>query len=206
MASIDQLYSKCEDRRCCRFLYKSYACLAFLRLFDLSASHCNFRSKNEILVLACLVSATSALPFIGSVQSVAVRGALTCNGKPAENVKVKLYEKEVCESFPYTEGLPLLLKMNELMKSLVLDKLLDEKFTDAKGTFEMSGSKKEVTTIDPKVNIYHKCNYNGICYKKISVKIPKNFVTEGETPSKVFDIGELNLAGSFSGESTDCLN
>ncbi|KAK6044662.1 Transthyretin-like family protein [Cooperia oncophora] len=45
-----------------------------------------------------------------------------------------------------------------------------------------------------------------ICYKKISVKIPKNFVTEGETPSKVFDIGELNLAGSFSGESTDCLN
>ncbi|PIO56689.1 hypothetical protein TELCIR_21911, partial [Teladorsagia circumcincta] len=45
-----------------------------------------------------------------------------------------------------------------------------------------------------------------ICYKKISVKIPKNFVTEGETPAKVFDIGELNLAGTFSGESTDCLN
>ncbi|PIO53165.1 Transthyretin-like family protein [Teladorsagia circumcincta] len=137
----------------------------------------------KLVVLICLVPAVSAIPFIGSVQSVAVTGHLTCNGKPAENVKVKLYEKEV-----------------------LLDKLLDEKFTDSKGFFEMSGSKTELTTIDPKVNIYHKCNYDGICYKKISVKIPKNFVTEGETPAKVFDIGELNLAGTFSGESTDCLN
>nr|CDJ81177.1 Transthyretin domain containing protein [Haemonchus contortus] len=137
----------------------------------------------KLVIVACLVSAASAIPFLGTVQSVAVMGHLTCNGKPAENVKVKLYEKEV-----------------------LLDKLLDEKFTDSKGFFEMAGSKKELTTIDPKVNIYHKCNYDGICYKKISVKIPKNFVTEGETASKVFDIGELNLAGSFSGESTDCIN
>ncbi|VDO93879.1 unnamed protein product [Heligmosomoides polygyrus] len=137
----------------------------------------------KFLVLLSVVSAASALPFIGTVQSVAVTGKLTCNGKPAENVKVKLYEKEV-----------------------LLDKLLDEKFSDSKGTFNLSGNKKELTTIDPKVNIYHKCNYEGLCFKKISVKIPKNFVTEGETPDKVFDIGELNLAGAFSGESTDCLN
>ncbi|KHJ98770.1 Transthyretin-like family protein [Oesophagostomum dentatum] len=95
----------------------------------------------KLLLLACLVSAASAIPFIGTVQSVAVTGKLTCNGKPAENVKVKLYEKEV-----------------------LLDKLLDEKFTDAKGTFNLSGSKKELTTIDPKVNIYHKCNYEGVSF------------------------------------------
>ncbi|KIH66093.1 Transthyretin-like family protein [Ancylostoma duodenale] len=144
----------------------------------------------KVVLLVCLVSAASALPFIGSVQSVAVTGKLTCNGKPAENVKVKLYEKEVYS----------------IIAALVLDKLLDEKFSDSKGVFSLAGSKKELTTIDPKVNIYHKCNYEGICYKKISVKIPKNFVTEGETADKVFDIGELNLAGAFSGESTDCLN
>lgn len=45
-----------------------------------------------------------------------------------------------------------------------------------------------------------------ICFKKLSVKIPKNFVAEGESPSKTFDIGELNLAGAFSGQDTDCLN
>ncbi|VDK71708.1 unnamed protein product [Cylicostephanus goldi] len=83
---------------------------------------------------------------------------------------------------------------------------MDEKFSDSKGEFKLSGNKKELTTIDPKVNIYHKCNYDGLCFKKISVKIPKNYVTEGETPDKVFDIGELNLAGAFSGQSTDCLN
>ncbi|KAE9414473.1 hypothetical protein Angca_006200 [Angiostrongylus cantonensis] len=137
----------------------------------------------NLVALMCLLSTTAALPFIGTVQSVAVTGKLTCNGKPAENVKVKLYEKEV-----------------------VLDTLLDEKFSDSKGTFTLSGNKKELTTIDPKVNIYHKCNYEGLCFKKISVKIPKNFVTEGEKADKVFDIGELNLAGAFSGESIDCLN
>ncbi|RCN40340.1 Transthyretin-like family protein [Ancylostoma caninum] len=151
----------------------------------------------KVVVLVCLVSAASALPFIGSVQSVAVTGKLTCNGKPAENVKVKLYEKEF---------LPSRFEVYSIIAALVLDKLLDEKFSDSKGVFNLAGSKKELTTIDPKVNIYHKCNYEGICYKKISVKIPKNFVTEGETADKVFDIGELNLAGAFSGESTDCLN
>ncbi|RCN40337.1 Transthyretin-like family protein [Ancylostoma caninum] len=137
----------------------------------------------KLLILACLVSAASAIPFIGSVQSVAVTGKLTCNGKPAENVKVKLYEREV-----------------------LLDSLLDEGFSNKQGTFRLAGSKKELTTIDPKVNIYHRCNYDGLCFKKISIKIPKNFVTEGATPAKTFDIGELNLAGKFSGESTDCLN
>ncbi|CAD6197009.1 unnamed protein product [Caenorhabditis auriculariae] len=136
-----------------------------------------------LLVALLVVASASALPFLGSVQSVKVTGTLTCNGAPAENVKVKLYEREV-----------------------VLDTLLDEKTSDRQGRFTMQGSKKEFTTIDPHVNVYHKCNYDGRCFKKLKVKIPKNFVSEGDSPAKTFDIGELNLAGSFSGESTDCLN
>ncbi|CAB3404937.1 unnamed protein product [Caenorhabditis bovis] len=139
--------------------------------------------RGVLLILAALVAATAAIPFIGSVQSVKVTGKVTCNGSPAENIKVKLYEKEI-----------------------VLDKLLDERTTDRRGSFVMSGSKKELTAIDPHVNIYHKCNYKGPCYKKLKIKIPKSFITAGEHPDKTFDIGELNLAGSFSGESTDCLN
>lgn len=54
---------------------------------------------------------------------------------------------------------------------------------------------------------FYSCNQKfQLCFKKVSVKIPKNFVSEGETPTKTFDIGELNLAGAFSGQSTDCLN
>lgn len=84
----------------------------------------------KLLFALLLVGFATAIPFFGTIQSVSVTGKLTCNGKPAENVKVKLYEREV-----------------------VLDSLLDEKVTDRDGRFEMSGRKKEISTIDPKVNV-----------------------------------------------------
>ena len=34
---------------------------------------------------------------IGSTQSVAVSGRLICNGRPAANIKLKLYENEISE-------------------------------------------------------------------------------------------------------------
>ncbi|EPB75363.1 Transthyretin-like family protein [Ancylostoma ceylanicum] len=94
----------------------------------------------EVLVLACFVSGVS--PFLGSVQSVAVTGKLNCNGKPAENVKVKLYEREV-----------------------LLDTLLDKGFSNETGEFYLEGSKQELSVIDPKVNIYHRCNYDGVSFR-----------------------------------------
>lgn len=105
--------------------------------------------------------------------------------------------------------------------------LLDEGTTDENGEFKLQGHKVEVSTIDPKLNIYHKCNYKGvsysnvyldyylilfllrniqICYQKSSLTIPDNFVTEGEVPQKTFNVGIINLANKFSGDSTDCLN
>ncbi|EGT53030.1 CBN-TTR-59 protein [Caenorhabditis brenneri] len=116
-------------------------------------------------------------------QSVAVTGKLTCNGEPAAHVRVKLYEKEA-----------------------TLDVLLSEGTTDENGEFKLQGHKVEVSTIDPKLNIYHKCNYKGICYQKSSLTIPDNFITEGEIPQKTFNVGVINLANKFSGDSTDCLN
>ncbi|KIH62084.1 Transthyretin-like family protein, partial [Ancylostoma duodenale] len=70
----------------------------------------------------------------------------------------------------------------------------------------LSGSKTEITNIDPKVNIYHKCNYKGPCYKKIGITIPDNYISCGYHPQFTFDIGRINLAGKFKGESIDCLN
>ncbi|GMR59817.1 hypothetical protein PMAYCL1PPCAC_30012 [Pristionchus mayeri] len=136
-----------------------------------------------LLLALSLPLLSSALPW-GTIQSAAVKGKLKCNGEPAGDVKVKLYDVDTFD----------------------LDDLMAEGVSSRDGTFKLAGSEKENTTIDPKINIYHKCNYNGMCLKKISIDIPQEYVTEGERPDRVFDIGEINLAGSFSGESTDCLN
>ena len=34
---------------------------------------------------------------------------------------------------------------------------MDEGYTNGNGEFRLSGTKREITNIDPKVNIYHKC-------------------------------------------------
>uniref|UniRef100_A0A8R1I214 Transthyretin-like family protein n=1 Tax=Caenorhabditis japonica TaxID=281687 RepID=A0A8R1I214_CAEJA len=120
---------------------------------------------------------------LGSLQSVAVSGRLICLGRPAADVKVKLYESEV-----------------------LLDSKLDEGRTDSNGVFRLSGSKREFTTIDPKLNVYHKCNYNGLCDKKFSIRILVDYVSSGSEAEKTFDIGTLNLANEYSGQTTDCIN
>lgn len=42
--------------------------------------------------------ATKDVLGIGSMQSAAVSGRLICNGRPAVDVKLKLYENEICKS------------------------------------------------------------------------------------------------------------
>ncbi|KAK6050304.1 Transthyretin-like family protein [Cooperia oncophora] len=87
----------------------------------------------QLLLLLCLVSLSQALLGVGRTQSVAVTGRLICNGQPASNVKVKLYEKESTMDVNMAEGV-----------------------TDQNGMFRLSGSKTEISTIDPKLNVYHK--------------------------------------------------
>ncbi|KHJ93720.1 Transthyretin-like family protein [Oesophagostomum dentatum] len=45
-----------------------------------------------------------------------------------------------------------------------------------------------------------------LCYKKIGITIPDNYVSTGKNPQKTFDIGTINLANKFTGETTDCIN
>ncbi|CAB3397790.1 unnamed protein product [Caenorhabditis bovis] len=140
-------------------------------------------SSQVVLLLLLTVPICSALLGIGRTQSVAVSGRLICNGQPAAGVKLKLYEKETTFDVKMAEGT-----------------------TDANGQFRLSGSKTEISTIDPKLNIYHKCNYNGLCYKKIGITIPDNYVSSGANPQRTFDIGTLNLANQYTGQTTDCIN
>lgn len=58
----------------------------------------------------------------------------------------------------------------------------------------------------PTLRSYHTCGHTGVCKRKLTIYLPDNFVSEGETPARIFDIGRLNLNARFSGESTDCVH
>ncbi|VDK48891.1 unnamed protein product [Gongylonema pulchrum] len=138
--------------------------------------------------LLCLLLAPAldlaALLKLGTTQSVAVKGKLLCNGKPATKVKVKLYDIDVA-----------------------LDDLMAAGSSDENGDFLLFGSETEITRIDPKLNIYHNCNdERKECLRKVSIKIPRSFVKEGEEAGEPFDAGILNLSSKFPGETRDCFN
>uniref|UniRef100_A0A914HUS2 Uncharacterized protein n=1 Tax=Globodera rostochiensis TaxID=31243 RepID=A0A914HUS2_GLORO len=122
---------------------------------------------------------------VGTPQSVAVKGVLTCNGKPIVGTKLKLYDVDTFDP----------------------DDLMAEGFTDEKGHFLLKGYETEISDIDPKLNIYHDCNDEHIpCLLKFSIEIPDNYITEGKQPEKIFDVGKLNLEGKFSGQTPSAIN
>ncbi|KHJ98929.1 Transthyretin-like family protein [Oesophagostomum dentatum] len=136
-----------------------------------------------VLLLLLVPPSCCLLGIFGNQQAVGVMGKLLCNGKPAKGVKVKLYEKE-----------------------MMFDRKLAQGATDANGNFKLSGTAKEISKIDPQLNIYHKCNYKGLCYKKISIGIPTEYITKGKSANKYFDLGSMDLAMKLKGQTTDCFN
>ncbi|VDK47312.1 unnamed protein product [Anisakis simplex] len=141
----------------------------------------------SLLLLICLPVAFCALGgLIGRTQSSAAKGILKCNGKPARGVQVKLYDDD---------------------RGVDMDDLMGEATTDQNGYFEVSGSNAEMSTIDPKINIYHDCNDGWKpCQRKVTIMLPDGFVSDGARPKKIYDAGTLELAGKFPGESRDCLH
>uniref|UniRef100_A0A0K0DVU0 Transthyretin-like family protein n=1 Tax=Strongyloides stercoralis TaxID=6248 RepID=A0A0K0DVU0_STRER len=139
-----------------------------------------------LLIYFCIIiSNILGAGFIGRKQTVGARGILKCNGVPAKNVKVKLYDVD----------------------SFDIDDFMGEVKTDNNGRFEIKGTHKEITTIDPKLNFYHKCgSIVGVCSRKFSIKIPDSFVADGTQVKKWYDAGSLELAGKYPGESKDCIN
>ena len=105
-----------------------------------------------VILIALPALANGLLGIIGTTQSVAVTGQLLCNGQPASSVKVKLYDQNTCK-WAY-------LKKESF--SVSVDNFLDQEYTDANGYFNLQGKETDITTMDPKFNIYHKCDYNGV--------------------------------------------
>ncbi|KAM3724162.1 Transthyretin-like protein [Dirofilaria immitis] len=135
-------------------------------------------------ILPCTYGAFGGL--IGRTQSAGVEGILTCNGKPLSDVLIKLYDDD---------------------RGLDTDDLMAEGSTDNKGHFRISGFINELSSIDPKLNIYHDCNDDWIpCQRKISIMIPDSYISNGKTPRRFYNAGSIELAGKFKGETRDCIH
>ena len=103
---------------------------------------------------------------------------------------------------------------------------MDDGYTDADGFFQLSGHAREFTTIDPKVYIYHDCDDWLVspilsdpcsspactthlfqpCQRRFGIAVPKKYVTDGSVPKIYYDVGTIELAGKFSGETRDCIH
>ncbi|CAI2348073.1 unnamed protein product [Caenorhabditis sp. 36 PRJEB53466] len=146
---------------------------------------------SRILLGLLLVSSVASLDLIGRTQSAAVKGRLVCEGKPASGVKVKLMESD--NSFG-----PGFLDSD--------DKMASGK-ADSSGTFNLSGSTKELTTIEPYLAVFHDCK-DGItpCQRVFRVNIPKSYTNSGSAAKQTYDAGVIELSGKYPGETRSCLN
>ncbi|GMR38638.1 hypothetical protein PMAYCL1PPCAC_08833, partial [Pristionchus mayeri] len=90
-----------------------------------------FSPAKSFLIIA--VPLQQSRPFCSRLhRSAAVSGTLMCNGRPAANVKVRMYDDD---SGPD------------------LDDLIGEGTSDGEGRFMLRGTTDETMTIDPKLNI-----------------------------------------------------
>uniref|UniRef100_A0A7E4VFS0 Transthyretin-like family protein n=1 Tax=Panagrellus redivivus TaxID=6233 RepID=A0A7E4VFS0_PANRE len=117
-------------------------------------------------------------------QSSGALGALTCNGKPAKGVLLKLYDHD----------------------SITKNSQMAETKTDGNGYFLLSGRAKHWTTINPRLYIYHDCNDDLPCQRRISIKINRRFVNDGIRATKLHPAGTIELSGKYPGEKRDCIH
>uniref|UniRef100_A0A914Q591 Uncharacterized protein n=1 Tax=Panagrolaimus davidi TaxID=227884 RepID=A0A914Q591_9BILA len=121
---------------------------------------------------------------IGRSQTVSVMGSLKCNGKPAAGILLKLYDHD----------------------TFTFDDKLASGRTDHNGDFQITGTGHEFSRITPKFKIYHDCDDWLPCQRKITITIPKNYISNADYATEPYNIGIMELSGKFGGEKRDCIH
>ncbi|MFH4983831.1 hypothetical protein AB6A40_010540, partial [Gnathostoma spinigerum] len=86
------------------------------------------------------------------------------------------------------------------------DDLLDEGFTDANGEFMLNGTTRELTPIDPILQIFHDCNDgNRPCQKKVTIQLPKDYIHRGSN-GRWYELKELNMEVDFKDQERSCVH
>ncbi|CAJ0928249.1 unnamed protein product, partial [Mesorhabditis belari] len=128
-----------------------------------------------ILIFSCLFGAF--LTF--RTQSVAVKGKLMCGSEPAKGILVKLIDDD---GFNVPDP----------------DDNMGQTKTSNDGSFSLNGSTAELSSIEPELKIYHDCNdEHKPCLRRWLIRIPSRYISDGENPQQVMDLGTLNLEKNF---------
>uniref|UniRef100_F1LEV8 Transthyretin-like protein 1 n=1 Tax=Ascaris suum TaxID=6253 RepID=F1LEV8_ASCSU len=112
-----------------------------------------------LLILFCLFFLTN-----GREQSVGISGYLSCHGAPAIGVSVVLWDYD----FIFT------------------DDFMGMTTTNTRGSFTLTGSTDEFTTIEPHLAIYRECWGKKVCFPDMVVEIPDRVITDGKVPWKYY--------------------
>ncbi|KAK6043109.1 Transthyretin-like family protein [Cooperia oncophora] len=97
------------------------------------------------------------------IQGVAVRGTLRCGPVPANHSKVRIVDIDY---------------------GIDPDDTLDDKRTDEQGRFELTGTTRELTPIDPVLYIWHEClDEDTPCSRKLKFVIPKTVIIHNGNPT-----------------------
>uniref|UniRef100_A0A914P5C2 Uncharacterized protein n=1 Tax=Panagrolaimus davidi TaxID=227884 RepID=A0A914P5C2_9BILA len=132
---------------------------------------------------------------IGRSQTVSVIGSLKCNGKPAAGVLLKLYDHDkILEEFI------------KISIAFTFDDKLASGRTDHNGDFQITGTGHEFSRITPKFKIYHDCDDWLPCQRKITITIPKKYISNADFATEPYNIGIIELSGKFGGEKRDCIH
>ncbi|CEF70137.1 Transthyretin-like family-containing protein [Strongyloides ratti] len=123
-----------------------------------------FVLSTSIVVKSCF--------FIGKTQSVKARGQVFCKTVPTANVIIKLVEKDY-------------ITRNDILSTTT---------SDVDGYFKLKGSCKQFSTIDPFLEIHHRCGlYPPNCHGVVTMEIPKNYITDASEATTWFDAGNIKL-------------
>ncbi|GMT36431.1 hypothetical protein PFISCL1PPCAC_27728, partial [Pristionchus fissidentatus] len=117
-------------------------------------------------------------------KSVAVKGKLMCGEQNLGGAKVKLWDKNILE-----------------------DDLLAEGVTDANGNFELLGRTSALFKMKVYFKVYHDCADGVVpCQRKVSLRVPDDFVFRAETPEKIFNTTALDMSTRYQNEKRSCMN
>lgn len=112
--------------------------------------------KYIVVLSIAFVGIAIALLGIGRKQSAGATGTLMCDSSPAANVLVKLYDNNGRFIF--------IIICIVIVSAIGLDGFMGQTRTDSQGHFQVSGYQTDITTLDPKLNIYHDCHNSLVCF------------------------------------------
>uniref|UniRef100_A0AC34FP75 Uncharacterized protein n=1 Tax=Panagrolaimus sp. ES5 TaxID=591445 RepID=A0AC34FP75_9BILA len=136
-----------------------------------------------IVSIFVLFFAPTSAELLAKTQSIAVKGIITCDEQVPKNIKIQLWDVDRTDP----------------------DDLIVEGSLDENGEFFLQGSETEFSTIDPELRIIHKCGDEGVeCFRQTIIDIPDDYITDGESPIKTFDAGNINLRVIPNTETSEC--